>query len=181
MKPISGWIQTSSNTKFDYESFTKDSVSVEDIAHSLSHICRFCGHTREFYSVAQHSVLVALNVREEKHFMHALFHDASEAYISDIPRPLKRNFYKLQALERLILRRVFEKLEMSETLPEEVHYWDNVLIATEARDLFSSSVDDWTKQLPQPLTWSIRPLPPQAAKQLFLDAFYSHNSENFKC
>lgn len=64
-----------------------DMIDPRDISHSLAHLCRFNGHTREFYSVAQHSCIVADLVPEE-HKLAALLHDATEAYLGDMTRHL---------------------------------------------------------------------------------------------
>jgi len=82
------YIQTLSGKKFSYQFATADDIDIEDIANALSNICRFAGHLPEFYSVAQHSVLVSQIVPPEFAF-EALMHDAAEAYCQDIPAPLK--------------------------------------------------------------------------------------------
>lgn len=82
------WIVTHSGKQFDFHNPTPDMVCIEDIAHALSMSCRFGGHTRYHYSVAQHSVNVARFVPDE-HKLVALLHDATEAYIGDMVSPLK--------------------------------------------------------------------------------------------
>ncbi len=87
----SAFITTYTGLEFDYDDFKPDDIDIRDIAHSLSHLCRFCGHTNIFYSVAQHCLLVSEKIPggpEVK--LAALLHDASEAYVGDLPGPLKK-------------------------------------------------------------------------------------------
>jgi hypothetical protein len=87
------WLDTASGRRINLSDPTPESISVDDIAGALSRICRFGGHTREFYSVAQHSVLVANMIA---YFGHpdlrivALHHDSHETYLGDMPTPLKK-------------------------------------------------------------------------------------------
>jgi len=87
------WLDTASGRRVNLSSPAPDMISVEDIAGALSRICRFGGHTREFYSVAQHSVLVSAMI---DHFgrpdlrLIGLHHDSHEAYLGDMPTPLKK-------------------------------------------------------------------------------------------
>ncbi len=82
-------IVTYTGKVFDLLNPTPDKVCIEDIAHSLAYQCRYTGHTREFYSVAQHCVLMAENPDLPGDPMAKLMHDAAEAYIGDIARPWK--------------------------------------------------------------------------------------------
>src|SRR5438552_3035736 len=110
IKMKTDWIQTFTGKKFFPLEPNADDICIEDIAHSLSMQCRFNGHSKQFYSVAQHSVLIASWWFGDypKLAKYALLHDASEAYLSDIPRPLKQlpefEFYKKaeQLLQDLI-------------------------------------------------------------------------------
>lgn len=118
-------------------------ICIEDIAHSLSQVCRFCGHTRHFLSVAQHSVLVSRIVPRE-YALVGLLHDASEAYLSDIARPIKQQpefgtVYK-QAETRL-MHVIGEALGFEWPAPDEVHLADEILLRTEQRDLMMPSPD----------------------------------------
>jgi hypothetical protein len=81
-------IETISGGSFDY---TKPQIRVDDVAHGLSNVCRFGGHTSRYYSVAEHSVLVAsiVALSAPEHALAALWHDAHEAYMGDLPTPLK--------------------------------------------------------------------------------------------
>jgi 5'-deoxynucleotidase YfbR-like HD superfamily hydrolase len=88
-EPAGPWIQTHSGTRFYASSPT---FRIDDIAHALGMQCRYAGHTRYFYSVAEHSVIVSLLMEELKlgDPMEGLLHDAHEAYMIDMPRPWKQ-------------------------------------------------------------------------------------------
>jgi hypothetical protein len=142
-------------------------ILIEDIAHALSNLCRFCGHIREFYSVAQHSVLVSRIVSPENAWA-ALFHDAGEAYLGDVSRPLKALLPDYQAIEKRFEADIFRKLCLPEEIPDEVKRADTTLLMTEMRDL-----------MPMPpavragivgaLPRGIVPLPPEDAFELFVN------------
>lgn len=83
-----GVFNTVSGKKIDLLQPTPDMIDINDIAHALSRICRFGGHAKEFYSVAQHSLLVAAMAPDELK-LEALLHDAAEAYVGDVIKPLK--------------------------------------------------------------------------------------------
>ncbi len=82
------WMQTCSGLKIWPMDPRPEEICLNDIAHALSMICRFSGHTKKFYSVAEHSVFVSHHVKSEN-AIYGLLHDSSEAYISDIIRPVK--------------------------------------------------------------------------------------------
>lgn len=97
------WIQTYSGLRFDFQDLTPENVAVVDIARGLSKLCRFAGQCEEFYSVAEHSVLVARDLRDRNFdkqtcFM-GLLHDATEAYCADVPSPLKGLLPSYRAME----------------------------------------------------------------------------------
>lgn len=88
MKP---YILTYSGIQFDFSSPTVEMIDIVDIAHALSNKCRFNGHCNNFYSVAQHCVLMVDALKNESLGVQrqALLHDAEEAYLPDVPTPIK--------------------------------------------------------------------------------------------
>ena len=119
-----------------FELRAKD-VDIRDIAHALSLKCRFTCHTREFYSVAQHSILVADECLPE-YRIHGLLHDAAEAYLPDIATTIKHRFPTIAEAEKRILDAIYEKFELDKlSTPERmlVKHMDNALTQREGRVL----------------------------------------------
>jgi len=146
-----------------------DDVDITVIRHALSNLCRFNGHTSEFYSVAQHSVLVSHHVPEEDQ-LHALLHDASEAYLGDIIRPIKysHEFSFYRHTEKLWQRTIFQKFGLPEEMPESVKIADNRILMTEFRDLFVRTPGGLDQSV-EPYSYTINPLSPKEAGKLFQD------------
>ena len=87
-------------------------IDIEDIAHALAMLCRFNGHGLRFYSVAEHSVHVSREI-DTSLAMVGLMHDASEAYIGDVPTPLKRVLPELQVIEEKMLDVIAKRFSLS--------------------------------------------------------------------
>lgn len=146
------WILTRSGRKFDLANPTADMVDPTDIAHSLSMQCRFNGHTRHFYSVAQHCVLVADLVPAE-HQLAALLHDATEAYVGDLVRPLKEGMGQYYgnlgiacvyaATEDRVWQAICDRFDLDPILPACVKHADLAALATEKRDLMPEHPEPW--------------------------------------
>ncbi|CAR20947.1 conserved hypothetical protein; CPS-53 (KpLE1) prophage [Escherichia coli IAI39] len=128
------FIKTFSGKHFYYDRINKDDIVINDIAVSLSNICRFAGHLSHFYSVAQHAVLCSKLVPEEFAF-EALMHDATEAYCQDIPAPLKRLLPDYKQMEEKIDAVIREKYGLPPVMSTPVKYADLIMLATERRDL----------------------------------------------
>lgn len=144
-----------------------------DIAHALSQVCRFAGHTREFYSVAQHSVLVSALVPEE-HGLAALLHDAAEAYLCDLPSPLKRALPGYCEIEHRMQEAIALRFGIPATPDTAVKHADLVALATERRDLMRAHDGEWAVLRGiTPARTTIRPLPPAIAKRQWLEALES--------
>jgi 5'-deoxynucleotidase YfbR-like HD superfamily hydrolase len=145
--------------------------NIIDIAHALSMQCRFSGHCREFYSVAEHSWRVSLAVPQE-YALAGLMHDASEAYLADVSKPIKHLLGGYKEMEDELMHRLAEKFKFTYPLPGIVKVADVVLLATEARDLMGRSPAEWKLPFP-PLANTIVPMSPAKAKDMFLKRFAS--------
>lgn len=122
---------------------TPDEICIEDIAHHLSLQCRFSGACPRFYSVAEHSVLVSLMVPPED-ALWGLLHDASEAYLCDIPRPFKSALGGYYEHEERLLKAVAGKFGLSWPMPKSIKDVDAHMAATEAAILWREP-PEWTK------------------------------------
>lgn len=177
LRPEDGWdtritdafIQMHSGKAMYFLDPKPEDVDIEDIAHTLSLLCRFGGHCNEFYSVAEHSVRCAINA-PEKYKFEALMHDATEAYLVDMPRPIKQVMSQYKDIENRLDLVIREKFGMLMSMPPEVHYIDNAMLATEKRDLMNPSEKPWA-DLPPPYETKIYPWPPSLAKKMFLNHF----------
>lgn len=167
----STWIQTFSGRKFHPLSPDPEQIVIEDIAHALSNLCRFAGHVRKFYSVAQHSVLVSLHCYPDN-ALAGLLHDASEAYLLDMPRPLKQHgdFGWYRAYEDNLMLKIEEKYGFSALL-KDIHDADMRVFAAECRDLMSPLHPEFEVGPFEPIEARIKPLSPKVAKQMFLERF----------
>ncbi|CAH0154475.1 phosphohydrolase [Pseudomonas mediterranea] len=162
------WILTHSGRQFDLANPTAAMISPLDIAHALSNLCRFNGHTRTHYSVAQHSMIVSSLVPDEFKLV-ALLHDATEAYIGDMTRPLKTLMPGFRIAEAAIWQAVCERFNLDPILPESVVRADLIALATERRDLMPNHPAEWEclRGIP-PMYEAIIPLSaPEAYMQYF--------------
>ena len=109
---------------------TLEMICIEDIAHALSNQCRFGGHLPAFYSVAQHSVLCSQAVGDQ-YKLQALLHDASEAYLLDIPRPIKQGLSNYKEIEDKLMTLIAEKLGFKYPLDKPVKQIDEKMLQFE--------------------------------------------------
>lgn len=165
MEPI---IRTSTGRQFHLLEPWRNDPNIGEIAHALSHLCRFTGHTDRFYSVAQHSVHVSHLVPPAL-AMHGLLHDAAEAYLGDVASPLKALLPQYRELEAHIQGWICRAYGLSQDMPEEVKAADQQMLVQEMHDLFPRQVA--TGEAPHALPWPIEPWTPAQAREAFLTRF----------
>jgi hypothetical protein len=129
------WIQTFSGGAFWPLDPMEADVSALDIAAALSKQCRFAGHCRRFYSVAEHSVLIwrvararGFSLRDQRA---ALLHDASEAYLVDIPRPVKPGLTNYHEIEDRLMSIIARRFDFKWPLPSSVKELDLAILSDE--------------------------------------------------
>lgn len=173
LAPSSPLMVTWSGRQLNPATMTPDDVDIADIAHALSNICRYGGHASRFYSVAEHSVLVATRVHPALRLA-ALLHDAAEAYVGDIPRPLKRlpQMAGWREIEAHVEKMVCIHFNLpAPPWPDEIHHVDSAII-----------VDEWAQLMPRQCDSGIRGegidapchgFHPDAARRYFLQWYGS--------
>lgn len=149
-----------------------EDVRLGDIAHSLSMQCRFNGHTTAFYSVAQHCVIMAQGffmAGETELAREALLHDAAEAYIGDLIRPVKAHCPDWCAMDARLDGVIRARFGLPPVMSAEVRDADLRMCVTERRDLCAASPEvDWG-DLPEPFQETISPWGPGVSRSAFLN------------
>lgn len=140
--PATDWIETFTGRRFYVVEPRPEDVDIQDIAHALSLICRFNGHTRYHYSVAQHSAYCAQLAMawgcSPLIALYALLHDAAEAYCCDIPRPLKPSLSDYAAIEAGVMAAIYARYGLAAPGPrtkEIIKRIDDAVLHAEARAL----------------------------------------------
>lgn len=136
-------------------------IDLMDIAHALSHLCRFNGHTKRFYSVGEHSLHVSCVLAQTSPENQAwgLLHDAAEAYLGDMVRPIKKRMPDFQVIEDRLLQRIAKRFGLPWPIPAVVFDADDIMLATEFRDLMQS---------PPQSPLMMQPIPPLPEWNAFL-------------
>lgn len=153
-----------------------EEVDIKDIAHALSMLCRFTGHVKEFYSVAQHCVYVCDFLPPEFRLW-GLLHDASEAYIGDLNKPTKRFMPEYSYAEDKLMAAIASRFGLTWPEPTAVKDVDLILLVTEARD-FLHGTGRWGVGMPSPLPGKLHALPPRETEQIFLQRFHQLTDNN---
>ena len=166
--PDHNWIRTFTGRKFWPLQPRAEDVNLVDIAHALSNVCRYTGHVRTFYSVAEHCVRVSWAC-DPKDALWGLLHDAAEAYICDIARPVKRQpqLAPYRMAEAAVMLAICDHFGLDPVEPPSVKRADTTLLGTELRDLMQGA--DWREF--EVLSGPIVPWDPETAKGTFLQRF----------
>lgn len=162
-----GAIRTLSGRYFSFKSPQDYKFDIEEIGHALSHICRYTGHVKEFYSVAQHSVLVSYCV-PELHVKTAFGHDFAESVLGDVSSPLKAELSEYRAMEHIVEREIARQFGLIFPHPPSVKNADLRVMLAEMRDLKNGYVSaDYPKL--KPIDYPIRPMEPKMAFTYFMN------------
>lgn len=165
------WIQTFTGRKFWPVDPRADEIEIEDIAHALSLLCRYGGHCLRFYSVAEHSVLLSRAMAPEFK-LHALLHDASEAYLIDLPRPIKNCLPGYREAEAAIEAAVAERFGLPPVMPPQVKEADTRILMDERAVNMRNAPSKWTTDT-TPLGIELQFWSPYRAEVEFLNEFES--------
>ncbi len=174
------WIMTYTGRKFYPLDPRIEDIHIDDIVNGLSMKCRFVGQCKTFYSVAQHSDLVSRKCKKE-YALRGLMHDAAEAYLPDISRPIKSEpeLKRLVEIEEQILKLIFKKFHLKYPLPKNIKEVDNRLCVTEGRDLMHD-ISEWElAEEYKPYQMTIKPVGDQLAKKMFMTRFRHLTKNNW--
>lgn len=142
------YITTYTGKHFDPINPDMSQVVIEDIAHALSLICRGNGQVKSFFSVGQHCINAAKEAiargYSQKVILACLLHDASECYMSDVPRPLKHTMTEYVRIENDLLELIYEKFlgnNLTVTESALVKAIDNDLLYYDLKELLNHNSD----------------------------------------
>lgn len=175
-----GWIETYTGRMVTPLSPVPATLSITDIAYALANKCRYSGHTAVYYSVAEHCVLMALfalNRGDNLGARWALLHDAVEAYIPDVPRPLKPGLVGWREIEETMEIAILfhfgfgQQIErLTDEQREMVKSLDTRILLREAKVLLVSGGLNWRIE-GKPLPVTIHGWTPAQARAEFLSLF----------
>lgn len=164
---IGDWMQTFSGKAFWPLDPRPEELDLEDIAHALGNLCRYGGHSKFFYSVAEHSLLMASKATTLSDARVALMHDATEAYISDVIRPIKKYLDNYAQIEERLWQVIATRYDLPSVIPDSVHALDNGILCDEMQQLFSTPPRPWA--IPRtPIGVRIMGISPERATYHFL-------------
>ena len=171
------WMQLQSGKPWTFLRPKAQDVHIKDIAHALSNLCRYGGHTSRFYSVAEHSLIMSHLVPFDD-ALAALLHDATEAYLVDMPRPLKHILTNYKMVESITWAVIAQRFGLPVELPSSVKRMDNAMLHVEREQLLAAPSYGWMERewgmgaarIPGP-SFHINCMAPPEARTAFLERF----------
>jgi hypothetical protein len=163
-------LRLNSGAWFDLLAPETSDFTIEDIAHGLAHTCRYAGQSTGFYSVAEHSLLVS--AKAEGHALEGLMHDAAEAFLGDVTRPLKQLLPDYRRIEKSVDIAICARFGIPSGTPR-VKKADLEVLAAEQDQLMPEGTSDWVTDTEiEPAQILIECLPPAVAKARFLQRYH---------
>lgn len=168
-----GWAEIFTGTRFFYKEPTLDMIHFEDVANSLGKMCRYGGHTHTFYSVAEHSCLMLLHaveqlkIKDKRLLRTIVMHDATEAYLPDLPRPLKHMLPQFKAFETMLEEVIAERFGLIFPHPPIVKELDSRILCDERAQAMNPSYNDWGIDILEPLGVELQFYTPSQAIEHF--------------
>lgn len=162
------WMQTFTGRQFYPLAAEVEDVDPLDIAHALSLICRYGGHVTEFYSVAEHCLLMSRAVPPED-ALWALLHDATEAYVGDMVRPLKHHMPEYRLVEDRLMTVIARRFSVDDDMPSAVKDADNRILLDERAAVLGTPPAAWQQEHLEPLGVTIACHPPKVVEALYLE------------
>ncbi len=151
-----GWIELINGTQFYFEAPEDYMIQVEEVAHALSMLCRFNGHTRRFYSVAEHACLMSdwvmtQNWATPQYGLLALHHDDAEYIIGDMARPVKMKVPQFKTLETTLDKAIAHRFGTEYPFPPWLKEIDRRILVDERRGVMNTSINEWGTDHLKPL------------------------------
>ncbi len=174
---MSGCITTYTGKHIDPVHPDEKLICIEDIAHALSLICRGNGHVKTFFSVGQHCINCAKEASargySDRVILACLLHDASECYLSDVPRPFKRVLTEYKKQENVILNLIYRKYlgstlsDKEERLIKEI---DDAMLWFDLTFLLNEKQEEKRPYICIPLEYKVRSF--EETEKEYLEWFY---------
>ena len=167
------YLETYSGKQLYFLEPTEDMIELKDIPAGLSKICRYSGGINSFYSVAEHSVLLAERVLyltgDVEQAMTALWHDCTECYLSDIPAPLKSVLPEYERIESMLMDVIFKKFNIQPITPQ-VHWMDKNIVRDES--VLFDKPPSWQDKF-EPVGVKVQCWNPVTAEDKWYDCYYT--------
>lgn len=180
---MGNYIKTYTGKHFEPMNPDPECIQIEDIAHALSLLCRGNGHVKSFWSLGQHCICCAKEAQarglSDRMVLACLLHDASECYMSDIPRPFKKDLPEYQKRETSLLEMIYSKFLGSPLSKEEqrmLNEIDDTMLWYDLEVLLNEAQTSEPPETKIILDYTVRPF--QDVEKEYLDLFYLYAERN---